>query len=553
MSLPIVPFGNKYKGKPITEMLQDTAYVEYCKKQEWFKNYPTIYNIAVNQTITSDKSSSKTPEHNRLQNLFLDKKVQNKILFRNIGIDFDKINSSINALYADKEFIECFNPNKTLQLIMDDFKRDVKFEDKFNWDVNLYSNTYKSISLVSNIETEQKAKDSYKQQYDKENKEKIEKYIRVRQIIDEERIKKFEKDMKEYLEQDEDEVRKYELECKKYESRKKLFILSKEQEIMFELKIDLAEHDYIQQKKYSKSKYSHSELDNIRKQISDKLEIIMKEWDKTNIKPTGTEILKEPEKYDIHKEINIPAEYQEILKPTWSWSRLKSVSALKLDLEEYKSASEQKSTSYENSEYNRSLIESYKRHRIDYYVSLIKKYFDNFKKYDIEETENKKQFKITIDLISGIGNCLHCCELKPLLGDDYPEVLRKMSIQIDLTKSDKTIFDKYKKIWYLIIGNFSSSSASKEQLITIFKQKDINIIFENELIDTPVIYKIQNGPPKQIKDITSKDTQLKELSEKLGAAEQKIKELEKELNKLKSVKTEKPKSPKTITDYFVKN
>ena len=34
--LPIVTFG-KYKGKPVTEMLADTKYVEWCKQQEFFR------------------------------------------------------------------------------------------------------------------------------------------------------------------------------------------------------------------------------------------------------------------------------------------------------------------------------------------------------------------------------------------------------------------------------------------------------------------------------------------------------------------------------------
>lgn len=546
MSLPIVPFGTKYKGKPITEMLQDTEYVEYCKKQEWFKKYPTIYNIAVHQTITSGNSSSKTPEHNRLQNLFLNKTIQNKVIFRNMDMEFDKINSSINLLYKDSKFIECFNPNDVPQLIMDSFDRNIKFEDKFNWDVNLYNSTYKAISLVSNIETEQKAKELYKQQYDKQQIERLETYIRVRQIIDEEKIQKFERDMKEYLEQDEEEVQKYELECKKYKSRRETFQVSKEREIMFELGIDESEHYFIQQRNYTKSKYSHSELDTIRKLISDKLENYMKEWDNIHIKPTGIERLKKPEKYDIHKEIDIPDKYIEILKPSWSWARLESVSSLNLELEKYKLDSQEKSDSYDNNKYMKRFEESYKQHRTDYYVTLIKKYIDNFEKRDVEETENKKQFKITIRLVSGIGTCLHCCELKPLLGDDYPEVLRKMSLQIDLTKKDKTTFDKYKKFWYLIIGNFSSSSASKEQLITIFKQNNINIIFESELNDVPINYK------NQIEDNTYKDKQIKELTEKLALAELKIKELEKELNDITSIKLEKPKSRKTINDYFVK-
>ena len=70
-SLPLVPFG-KYKGQPITTLMNDTKYLEWCKQQEWFQKFPIVYNICVNQTITTNNSSSKTPEHNKLQNLFLE-------------------------------------------------------------------------------------------------------------------------------------------------------------------------------------------------------------------------------------------------------------------------------------------------------------------------------------------------------------------------------------------------------------------------------------------------------------------------------------------------
>ena len=78
-TLPLVPFG-KYKGQPITTLLNDTKYLEWCKQQEWFQKFPIVYNICVNQTITSNNQNSKTPEHNKLQNLFLDNQNVHKLL-----------------------------------------------------------------------------------------------------------------------------------------------------------------------------------------------------------------------------------------------------------------------------------------------------------------------------------------------------------------------------------------------------------------------------------------------------------------------------------------
>lgn len=92
-SLPLVPFG-KYKGQPITTLMNDIKYLEWCKQQEWFQKYPIVYNICVNQTITTTNPNSKTPEHNKLQNLFLENdnverllKIIFKITSKNIQID----------------------------------------------------------------------------------------------------------------------------------------------------------------------------------------------------------------------------------------------------------------------------------------------------------------------------------------------------------------------------------------------------------------------------------------------------------------------------------
>jgi len=48
-SIPLVPFG-KYKGQPVTTLLNDTKYLEWCKQQEWFQKFPDIYNYCMKQT-----------------------------------------------------------------------------------------------------------------------------------------------------------------------------------------------------------------------------------------------------------------------------------------------------------------------------------------------------------------------------------------------------------------------------------------------------------------------------------------------------------------------
>ena len=107
-SLPLVPFG-KYKGQPITTLMNDTKYLEWCKQQEWFQKFPIVYNICVNQTITTNNPNSKTPEHNKLQNLFLENENVKKLL----KIIFKKTSKNIQIGGSG----------------------DIKFEGMFNWDL----------------------------------------------------------------------------------------------------------------------------------------------------------------------------------------------------------------------------------------------------------------------------------------------------------------------------------------------------------------------------------------------------------------------------------
>jgi hypothetical protein len=109
-TLPIVPFG-KYKGEPITTLLNDTKYLEWCKDQEWFQKFPIVYNICVNQTLTTTNQGSKTPEHNKLQNLFL----------------------KSNIFNIEKLLRHYYNKTHKNLKIYDD--GTITFEGMFNWDL----------------------------------------------------------------------------------------------------------------------------------------------------------------------------------------------------------------------------------------------------------------------------------------------------------------------------------------------------------------------------------------------------------------------------------
>jgi hypothetical protein len=105
-SIDIVPIG-KYKGKPVTEALQDENYRKWFIGQPWAKEkYSVIYNIFVNSNLNT--LGSPSPEHNKLQNLFL----ENDYVINFLRKFYDKETYKIN------------------------FSK-VTFEAEFNWDVRI--------------------------------------------------------------------------------------------------------------------------------------------------------------------------------------------------------------------------------------------------------------------------------------------------------------------------------------------------------------------------------------------------------------------------------
>ena len=112
-SIPLVPFG-KYKGKPITDLIADTSYVDWCKKQDWFKNFPSVYNIVVHQTFQTN-TNSKTPEHNKIQNMFLKDDFQNAVLSHLHDLSHDGITNLLNKIYSNKGYIKYFG-NQTIDV-----------------------------------------------------------------------------------------------------------------------------------------------------------------------------------------------------------------------------------------------------------------------------------------------------------------------------------------------------------------------------------------------------------------------------------------------------
>jgi len=136
--------------------------------------------------------------------------------------------------------------------------------------------------------------------------------------------------------------------------------------------------------------------------------------------------------------------------------------------------------------------------------------------------------------------------------------LRKLKTQIELTQNDKTNFKKLNKKYILIIGSFTSIDVLKEQLITIFKQSNINVIFTDEIFETStqvaIKYVNRNTTTEQvlsenklIEENKFLTDNLLQTQQKLLQAEEKIRHLEEEIQSFKN-----QKQSKSIKDYFGK-
>lgn len=352
--LPIVSFG-KYKDKSVLDLLKDVKYVEWLKNQSWFENHKPIYNIVVNQTIMNTDVNSKTPDHNKLQNLFLDKNIQLNLIKFLYPKFFDTFNNNILKLKNNKDFVNLFNSDPCI-LNHSYGKSRVQFETKFNWDVGLSYYDEQMITFCSNIDKELIDKNIYKEQY-------------------------------------------------------------------------------IQNQKYKQ---------NIIRKMIDVRTTLNKIY-------SGKEIYELPMKN--HKEYNdIFEEYKKIIHDRYYIPILK---CLKQDYDTY--------------EFNENTYDKdYDTYRIDFY----KKLFSDFSRVHIENINGV--YKIDIHAPTQYSTIF--CELKPLLSDDYPCVLRKLNNQIRLT-------DRTNNIFCLILKDYVSNITSKEQLITIFNNSGINVIFINDLID----------------------------------------------------------------------
>jgi uncharacterized protein (DUF3820 family) len=142
--IPLMPIG-KYKGRPVTDIIvSDPGYVDWFKKQPDFeKKYNATFNIFMTQQLPG---SSKTPQHNALQNKFLDNDVRNKVIEKKLPNTLNKLRTfkeylrKIEKLFDEPEFVSycgkhCLNEHAKNLLSRKYIDSKVELEAKFNWDV----------------------------------------------------------------------------------------------------------------------------------------------------------------------------------------------------------------------------------------------------------------------------------------------------------------------------------------------------------------------------------------------------------------------------------
>ena len=110
-STRLVPFG-KYKGQPVEVMQMDTGYCEWLSTQDWFRErYANVYQQVIINNFTE---ASETPEHNKLQMLFLDKefykKIESALPFDPSKLFYSQILNAVSAIRAqvksDEKYLE---------------------------------------------------------------------------------------------------------------------------------------------------------------------------------------------------------------------------------------------------------------------------------------------------------------------------------------------------------------------------------------------------------------------------------------------------------------
>ena len=123
-SMRLVPFG-KYKGQPVEVMQMDTGYCEWLSTQDWFRErYANVYQQVIINNFTE---ASETPEHNKLQMLFLDKefykKIESALPFDPSKLFHSQILNAVSAIRAQVKSDENY---------LEELERELKIKEHYS-------------------------------------------------------------------------------------------------------------------------------------------------------------------------------------------------------------------------------------------------------------------------------------------------------------------------------------------------------------------------------------------------------------------------------------
>lgn len=432
----IIPFG-QYKGRNITEVMATEPtfpqYIEWVKQQNGVATkYPTFYNFIVHQVIPVGNSNinSRTPAHNQLQNYFLNKENQKNLLLQFYGKQYQAWNTSLSNLCQNSDIIRMFNlDRRTFEKLTPSLDSStIQFEGKYNWDIilNYYYDNQWDFQVRSDQELELANKLNWRVEYDIEQ-----------QLIYDEKISLFDKriSIRQHIDQ---EIQNHKMnighqfyQTSRFQFHTELTYYYNENSGVLSSNIcnDQLE-TYLSTFKYSSKEMGITNNSNKERKIID----------------TVADLIKQKQQFEIE---------------------------------------------YSN-KYDENFQSNYNEYRINYYKQIIEQYFNSKRKNSgvcvdvFVVDQNQFQILIAFEPPSLDIDCeafLNIyCEIKPILGDDYPCVLRKMNTQISATEMKMDLRDKEYNRYVLLVDKFESSVTTDEQLIEIFKQSNIRVIFANQII-----------------------------------------------------------------------
>lgn len=512
--IPVIPSG-KYQGKLITEVLNDTNYFKWLEQQPWFSKsgaWRPVYNIIVNNKISSNKDEP-TPEHNKLQNMFMEENNRIKL----VKCVFN------NGKYYDR-FFEYFKFKNYYHKITKDYNltfesKNYEFEGIFNWDLIVYyTYEYSDIILPStefNMKIVQDEKELRKEHFRQS-------LILFDEIIDTVR-KEEEETIKEYkikneifnqeIENYPEKIKIYKEEKNNYENSIRIYKNKQENKKYNDLNRHINECLKIN---CNDMGFEYKDFNMIRKSKSNKEIFIVDAntfYKKNEAKILQKLIDKDIQSYlDIHGEIIKEKEPKEPTKPPLPEEPKELIKDcdgnICVDCDEKDNILKEKiKYSYKTIIINDIITGLYNRNYSNHHIITKRK--KEFEEEELKIINNEKNLENSIineygkkieSELKSMGyegemgpmdfsttiygsyskNMVICCEIKPIIGDDYPCILRKMKAQIKLSKTSKKFEDKIPR-YVLFVKDFNSEETTKEQFVEIFRKSNINVIFKEQL------------------------------------------------------------------------